>query len=151
VLIWVYKTWKMREEAGYNPFILAALVSVALVPFILPRMHERYFYLQDLTTLIAAFFMPELWFLPILSQVISVIAYGPFLFNYGFSLYLFGQSVDTLLYLALPFEVIVLAVILRKQFHASQRVEPAKGRSNQNAHSGPTPKFLEEPGKLLRK
>jgi len=123
VLIWVYLAWKKREKDGYNPFILTALASAALVPFILPRMHERYFYLQDLTALIAAFFMPELWFLPILSQVISVMSYGPFLFNYAFGLELFGQNIDTLLYLALPLEIIVLSVTLWLQFRASKKVE----------------------------
>jgi len=123
VLTWVYLAWKKHEEDGYNPIILAALASAALVPFVLPRMHERYFYLQDLTALIAAFFMPELWFLPILSQVISVMSYGPFLFNYAFGLQFFGQDIDTLLYLALPFEIILLSVTLWKQFRASKRVE----------------------------
>ena len=116
VLIWVYLAWKKREKDGYNPFILTALASVALVPFILPRMHQRYFYPQDLIALVAAFFMPELWFLPILSQVISVIAYGPFLFNTSFQIHLFGLNLNAILYLALPLEIILLAVTLWRQF-----------------------------------
>jgi Gpi18-like mannosyltransferase len=116
VLIWVYKTWKKCEKDGYSPIILAALASVALVPFILPRMHQRYFYPQDLLTLVAVFFMPELWFLPILSQVISVIAYGPFLFNTSFQLHLLGLNLNAILYLALPLEIILLAVTLWRQF-----------------------------------
>jgi len=65
---------------------------------------------------VAAFFMPELWFLPILSQIISVISYGPFLFNTSFQLHLFGQNLNALLYLALPLEILLLTVILWKQF-----------------------------------
>jgi len=116
VLIWVYLVWKKREKDNYSPMVLTALASVALVPFILPRMHQRYFYPQDLLALVAAFFMPELWFLPILSQAISVIAYGPFLFNTSFQLHLFGLNLNAILYLALPLEIIVLAVTLWRQF-----------------------------------
>jgi Gpi18-like mannosyltransferase len=57
------------------------LVSVALVPFVLPKMHDRYFYPADVFSLLAAFYMPELWFVPILYQVISTLAYMVFLFN----------------------------------------------------------------------
>ena len=116
VLIWVYLAWKKHEKDGYTPVILAALASVALVPFVLPRMHQRYFYPQDLLALVAAFFLPVLWFLPILSQVITFLSYGPFLFNTSFQLHLFGLNLNAILYLALPLEIILLAVTLWRQF-----------------------------------
>jgi len=44
LMTWIYLAWKKREKDGYSSMILTALASVALVPFILPRMHQRYFY-----------------------------------------------------------------------------------------------------------
>jgi hypothetical protein len=104
--------------------LLTALASVALVPFILPRMHQRYFYPQDMLSLVIAFFLPELWFLPMLSQIISVIAYGPFLFNTSFHIPILGKNIDALLYVALPLEAILLTVVLWKQFrHTKQNAD----------------------------
>ena len=37
-------------------------MSVALVPFLLPKMHDRYFYPADIFSLLAAFYMPEFGF-----------------------------------------------------------------------------------------
>jgi Gpi18-like mannosyltransferase len=114
--IWIFASWRKQNAEKHNEMLLAALASVALVPFILPRMHQRYFYPQDLLSLVIVFFQPELWFLPIISQVVSVIAYAPFLFNKSFQLTILGAKYSALLYMALPLEVILLAVILWTQF-----------------------------------
>lgn len=64
-----------------TPALLAvtALVSLALTPFLLPKMHDRYFYPADVFSLVAVFFVPEMWFVPIAYQVISLLSYIPFL------------------------------------------------------------------------
>lgn len=123
ILIWIWLAWRKKEKDNHNSISLAGLASVALVPFILPRMHQRYFYPQDVFSLVVAFFFPELWFLPILSQIISVIAYGPFLFNTSFKISLLGRNLDALLYLALPLEVLILGVILWRQFQKKPRTD----------------------------
>jgi Gpi18-like mannosyltransferase len=64
--------------------VLAATVSALLVPYFLPAMHERYFYLADVLTVIAAFYLPrKLWALPILEQFASFFSYLPFLLMTG--------------------------------------------------------------------
>jgi Gpi18-like mannosyltransferase len=64
--------------------VLAATVSALLVPYFLPAMHERYFYLADVLTVVAAFYLPrKLWALPILEQFASVFSYLPFLLMTG--------------------------------------------------------------------
>ncbi len=75
---WIYGT--KRESLSPSALILAALVSLALAPFLLPKMHDRYFYPADVFSLIAAFFLPELWFVPVLYQIVSLLSYLPFLF-----------------------------------------------------------------------
>jgi Gpi18-like mannosyltransferase len=45
-----------------------------LVPFVLPSMHERYFYLADVLTLILAFYLPrQLWFVPIIVALVLLV------------------------------------------------------------------------------
>jgi Gpi18-like mannosyltransferase len=60
--------------------VLAITVVALVVPFLLPRMRERYFYLAEVLTLVAAFWVPRrLWYTPVLVQFASVFAYLPFL------------------------------------------------------------------------
>lgn len=61
---------------------VAALFSI-LVPFLLPGMHERYFFLADVMTLVLAVFRPKLWFVPVLVQASSMLCYEPYLFGRG--------------------------------------------------------------------
>ncbi|RZS44294.1 Gpi18-like mannosyltransferase [Herbihabitans rhizosphaerae] len=69
-----------RVELTPTRIVLAATVSALLVPFLLPSMHERYFYTADVLTVIAAFWLPrELWYAPVLTQFASLFSYLPFL------------------------------------------------------------------------
>jgi len=60
--------------------VLCAAVSTMMVPFFLPKMHERYFYLADAMLLLLAIYLPRLWFVPLTSQVVSTITYSVYLF-----------------------------------------------------------------------
>ncbi|MFD5413418.1 hypothetical protein [Streptomyces nojiriensis] len=56
--------------------VLMAAVSATLVPFLLPSMHERYFFVADVLSVIAAFHLPKrLWPLPVLVQISSFGSY----------------------------------------------------------------------------
>ena len=80
VLALVVAAIASRAELTPLRIILAATVSAIVVPFLLPEMHERYFYLADALTVISAFYLPRrLWPLPILEQFASFFAYLPFL------------------------------------------------------------------------
>ena len=73
-----------RIELTTTRIVLAGTVSVVLVPYLLPAMHERYFYLADALTVLSAFYLPRrLWYLPILEQFASLFAYLPFLLMTG--------------------------------------------------------------------
>ncbi|WP_153035163.1 glycosyltransferase 87 family protein [Amycolatopsis sp. YIM 10] len=67
-------------ELTTTRILLLATVSALLVPYFLPAMHERYFYLADVLTVVAAFHLPRLlWPLPILTQFASLFSYLPYL------------------------------------------------------------------------
>jgi Gpi18-like mannosyltransferase len=60
---------------------VAAFFAV-LVPYTLPGMHERYFYLGDVLTVVLACYRPRLWYVAVLVQVASLGAYTPPLFGW---------------------------------------------------------------------
>jgi Gpi18-like mannosyltransferase len=80
LLIWVLLYGRKVYPLTPNILVFSALLSVALTPFLLPKMHDRYFYPADVFSLIAAFFIPGTWFLPIAYQIISLLSYMPYLF-----------------------------------------------------------------------
>ena len=69
-----------RTELDANRILTAAACFAILVPFMLPAMHERYFYLADVLTVVFAFYRPRLWYVPMIVQASSFLSYVPFLF-----------------------------------------------------------------------
>ncbi|MDT8916256.1 hypothetical protein, partial [Amycolatopsis sp. PS_44_ISF1] len=71
-----------RAELTPARIVLVSAISVTLVPYFLPAMHERYFYPADALSVIAAFYLPKrLWAFPVLEQFASGFAYAPYLLN----------------------------------------------------------------------
>jgi Gpi18-like mannosyltransferase len=80
LLILLAAAVRSRVELTPTRIVLAAMLSVIVVPYLLPGMHERYFYLADALTVIAAFYVPwRLMLLPVLEQFASAFSYAPFL------------------------------------------------------------------------
>ena len=59
----------------------AALLSVLVVPYFLPGMHERYFFAADLFALAWAFLVPGGWIVAVLVGGCSFFTYLPYLFE----------------------------------------------------------------------
>jgi Gpi18-like mannosyltransferase len=77
-------TWAIYKSAAkLTPELLVelALVSAIVVPFCLPRMHERYFFLADVLSILAAFLIPALFYAPVVMITVSFFAYQPTLFG----------------------------------------------------------------------
>jgi Gpi18-like mannosyltransferase len=67
-----------RVELTPTRIVLIATLSVLLTPYLLPSMHERYFYLADVLTVVAAFWLPRRYSLlpvPLLVQYASLTCY----------------------------------------------------------------------------
>lgn len=56
-----------------------AVLSAIAIPYFLPHMHERYFYLADMFAVIYAFYVPRHWYLAVFVVLSSFIAYSAFL------------------------------------------------------------------------
>ncbi len=72
--------WRRRPLAEPQIVLLAA-ATVLAVPFFLPQMHERYFYLADVTTIVAAFYVRRFWPVALAVSASSLLAYAPFLWR----------------------------------------------------------------------
>jgi Gpi18-like mannosyltransferase len=114
VLYWIYVTIKKDRAMNNNKLVLYAMLAVTLTPFLLPKMHDRYFYPADVLSIVLAFYWPALWFIPVLYQVISFIPT---------SHYLFDTSADIIVFSSL-LNIFAIAFLLRAQTHATQSSTP---------------------------
>ncbi|CAM5690234.1 glycosyltransferase 87 family protein [Streptomyces aurantiogriseus] len=90
--------------------VLLAACSAIVVPFLLPSMHERYFYVADVLTVIAAFARPrQLWYVPVLVQLAS------------FGSYLKCNSADLAPYLSMPAHSALMLLALLPLLRATAR------------------------------
>lgn len=72
-----YKKFSNRE------LLVVSSLMLYVMPFILPAMHERYFFPAGVLSLVLAFAYPTRTFIAIavLMQIITLFSYGPFLFG----------------------------------------------------------------------
>jgi Gpi18-like mannosyltransferase len=108
---WGWNNWRTNFPLTHRNIILAAFTSLALVPFLLPKMHERYFYPADVFSLVAALFIPEIWFIPIAYQVISLLSYIPFIF---------GMNSQMIIPIAMLMNAPTIGFLLWKQWNLTQ-------------------------------
>ncbi|GHO85580.1 hypothetical protein [Dictyobacter formicarum] len=75
-----FVVYARQQKVSSHLLILLALIFVLCVPFFMPQMHERYFYMADVISIIYAFYVPRQFYLAIAVQLASLFAYLPFLF-----------------------------------------------------------------------
>lgn len=78
-----------------------SLISVLILPYFLPKMHERYFFVADIFAILYVFWRPRRFWIAILINLCSFFAYGPFLLGtkpFDFS-YLSMALLVTIIYL----------------------------------------------------
>ena len=71
---------KENRKLTNETFILLLLFCTLVVPYFLPRMHERYFFVADVVTILYIFIKPKRWWLGVLVTFPSCITYAYFLF-----------------------------------------------------------------------
>jgi Gpi18-like mannosyltransferase len=86
--------WCVREAiyATASTILSLALLSVLALPYFLPRMHERYFFLADILSFLYAVYRPDRWYIPLLVITASFLSYLPYLSSQV--PFLAGSSVD---------------------------------------------------------
>jgi Gpi18-like mannosyltransferase len=75
ILLLTYSVHKNKLKLNYQNIIHLSLISVLLVPYLLPKMHQRYFYPADLLSIVFAFYFPQYYWVPIVVQICSLLSY----------------------------------------------------------------------------
>ncbi len=65
----------VRLRPSPQAILLIAAVSAAVMPYVLPKMHERYFFMADVLTFALAFTLTRYWLAALLIQMGSIVAY----------------------------------------------------------------------------
>ena len=73
--------WIRRQAATPARMMLLASTLLIVIPFLLPGMHERYFYLADVFTIVTSFFVRRFWPVAVLVQLGSLLSYIPYLWG----------------------------------------------------------------------
>jgi hypothetical protein len=76
VLVWLFAK---RKELTNEIVLGAALLLCLGIPFILPHMHDRYFFVADVLSLAFAVVFPKLFVVPVLVQFGSLLGYHAYL------------------------------------------------------------------------
>lgn len=77
----VLACWRSRLRLTTPATIACATMFTLLVPYVLPRMHDRYFFLADVFSIAYAVTNPRRWFVPVLVITASLFSYLPFLYG----------------------------------------------------------------------
>jgi Gpi18-like mannosyltransferase len=75
IFLLAYIVYKTRLEITQDRLIHLATISVLFMPYILPKMHERYFYPADILSIIFAFYFPRYFWVAIAVQMASFFSY----------------------------------------------------------------------------
>lgn len=97
----------------FTPDMLIRLffLSSMLVPYVLPRMHERYFYMADVMSFIYFMTNRKKWYIPVTVIISSVVGY----IAYFTEIYVRGYTILDQWYLAIAF-LVILATELKELF-----------------------------------
>ena len=71
--------YKSQMKITTDRLIFLSFLSVLLTPYVLPKMHDRYFFPADVIAIIFAFYWPRYWYAPIVVGLTSLSTYVRFL------------------------------------------------------------------------
>ena len=103
IFLLAYLVYRSKLEITQDRLIYLATISVFFMPYLLPKMHERYFYPTDILSIIFAFYFPQYRWVAISVQLASLFSYMGtpiyiklFSIALGFTLYFVVKNCDIL-------------------------------------------------------
>lgn len=75
VFLIFFWTWHKRKNLNNETLLLTALLFIVGIPFLLPHMHDRYFFMADVLTLLPAILHPAFASVTILTSFASLLCY----------------------------------------------------------------------------
>jgi Gpi18-like mannosyltransferase len=123
VFFYVTLGYKSRTPVADERLIAWATLSVLIVPYALPKMHDRFFFPADIFSVLLAFYVPRLFLVPLMVCAVSFFSYFPFLFGY---------EVIPLRYLAIVL-LVPIALLIRHLFRAEAALAAGAGAGESTA------------------
>ena len=77
----VYIGYKYRHKLDMRRLINMTFISVLIIPFLLPRMHDRYLFAADMMSIVYFFYNKKRWYVPLIVILCSFIPYSRFLYG----------------------------------------------------------------------
>ncbi len=84
VMILIFTVYKMRPCLNDDVLVGMASVCLLLLPYILPLMHERYYFSAEVFLLLFAIYRPRLSFVAVGLQITTLAAYSYYFFGWTF-------------------------------------------------------------------
>ena len=81
VLVVAFFVYKSRVDITPNVLVYLATFSTLIVPFLLPMMHDRYFYPASVIAIVFAFYVPKYWYAPVVAGLVSTLTIFPNLYK----------------------------------------------------------------------
>ena len=79
VLLVAVVVYKSRVKITADLTVLLAAYSVLVVPYTLPKMHDRYFFPAEIIAIVLAFYSPRYWYVPVVVSAVSILLYVRYL------------------------------------------------------------------------
>lgn len=99
----IYLAWHDLKKIGTVEMIYFFLLSVLILPYFLPRMHDRYFFLADIASFILFFFDRKQWYQTI---VICFSSFNSYMYYFDSSNLLVDQK-----YMSLALMVVIILTL----------------------------------------
>jgi len=82
-LTYIGSIYKSKIKLTRPVLVLLALVSVVIMPYFMPKMHDRYLYAADALSIVFGFYFPEYYLVPVMINLFSFFIYEGQLFGTG--------------------------------------------------------------------
>ena len=123
-LVWAIGYGRKIKTWTPEMMVMCAAVSAVMMPFFLPKMHERYFYVADVMALILVIYLPRLWGVLLASQAVSTITYSIYLFSQNSPGPASMTSASPWLIIAALINTLLVGFLFWEQYRLARLVEP---------------------------
>ena len=82
VFLFCVAVYRRRPQFSADLLVQLGTISLLVMPYVLPKMHERFTFPADVFSIIYGFYFPRNFYIPLLIIGVSTLGYFPFLFGY---------------------------------------------------------------------
>ena len=79
VLLMAVVVYRSAARITAELTVFLAAYSALVVPYLLPKMHDRYFFPAEIIAIVLAFYLPRYWYAPVVVSAVSILLYARYL------------------------------------------------------------------------